>query len=248
MSSSVFTAVDISSEDHSFESIKYIGKDCKSSICLCAVSTESSALFSAITNELNPIGFFLADISDISNPIEYANGIEPKLMFLRSFRNEVFKIGDITLVNFSNYAVCHQELAQLLIDTISPKSIYVFNTISLTDTSKNSDDISFTEFTNMKNASEEEKYKIPKLVKGISASIITYSFIQQELQYKVSILETKRKTISQEDFKVWTKIILDIIEDDKKKNNSVTPNLTSEDVINLSHHNLLLSQNITLPQ
>lgn len=243
-----FSALDISNEDHIFEQTKYVGKPCQSSVCFLAVSPESSSLISALTEEMNPVGFFLIDISDISNPVDYANGSDCSLMFLKSFRNEVFKLGDITLVNFTNYRSNHQEYAHLILQTVAPKEIYVFDVLSKEIVQESKEPTKFFEFTNITSNDANVSFPMPNSVSGISASIIAESFIQNELLFKVLLVEKVTKTIPPDSFKEWTNIVLDKIDKDRASGPSSWPLLFLNDVVNHAHHNLLVSQNSNIPQ
>lgn len=126
----VFSFVDLSEGDHELAFFKYVGDDITNKICFCAVSTSSCSLFSTLTEDLNPVGYFIITINDIINTIPYANGADPCTKFVRSFRNEVFKIGQVTLVLFENPEICTKESVNAVFDLIKAEQIYVFSTIS----------------------------------------------------------------------------------------------------------------------
>ena len=129
MDDKVFTFVDLTEGDHEFSSMKYVGEDISNKICICSVSNSSSSLLSAITEEINPIGFFIINISDIINPIDFANGSEPCLKFVRSFRNEVFKIGEITLIIFEKPNLCAKQSVDTIFEMVKPQEILVLDSI-----------------------------------------------------------------------------------------------------------------------
>ncbi|KAK8885098.1 hypothetical protein M9Y10_044227 [Tritrichomonas musculus] len=130
MEEKVFSFVDLSEGDHEFATFKYVGDDISNKICFCAVTPSSCSLFSTLTDELNPVGFFIITINDIINTIDYANGADPCPKFVRSFRNEVFKIGEVTIVLFENPEICSKESVDAIFDLVKAEQIFVFSTIS----------------------------------------------------------------------------------------------------------------------
>ena len=129
MEEKVFSFVDLSEGDHELAFFKYVGDDISNKICFCAVSTSSCSLFSSLTEDLNPTGYFIITINDIINTIPYANGADPCTKFVRSFRNEVFKIGQVTLVLFENPEICAKESVNAIFDLVKAEQIYVFSSI-----------------------------------------------------------------------------------------------------------------------
>lgn len=126
----VFSFVDLSEQDHQFSTFKYSGNEIKNNICICAVSPTSLALFSSIVEDFNPVGFFITTIHDIINPIDYANGNEPSTKFIRSFRNEVYVMNDMTIILYEKPNVCTKEAVNTIFDLVKPEKILVFTSLS----------------------------------------------------------------------------------------------------------------------
>ena len=121
----IFDFVDLSVGDHEVAAVKYIGSDIKCRTCVVGASSGACAFIGEATKSLNPIGVFVITLHDISNPIEYANGSEPQLSFVRDFRNEVFRIGNSVLIQFEESKLCMHECVNNVIEMTKAEDIIV---------------------------------------------------------------------------------------------------------------------------
>ena len=244
MKSDVFSAVDITIEDHTYESIKYIGDNCESSICFCAISQSANSLISALTDEFTPIGYFIITISDILNPIEYSNGDTPSLMFIRSYRNEIYKNGNVSFVCFSESDVKNQsEITKAIYKTINPTSIVVF------DSQKKSKFIGKSEENTVYTfgMNSTTTFPSPDKICGLSASLFIESMLHKDVKCMIYYLcESDDEPITKA-FEEWTNILLEYIENDASKNSIDWKCPQKEELISHALHNLLVLQGGTIP-
>ena len=239
-----FNVSDLTSDDHCFESIKYVGGDCQSSICFCGISQPASALISTIVEDLNPIGYFIITINDILNPVDYSNGNEPNLIFIRSFRNEVYKNGDITFVKFSESKIMEQQqTAKIIFEKISPKTIFVLDSQKKRlFVDKCHENIVYS-LSNRMNGSKEDSLNSPNQICGLSAGILIHSIpYEKEIECIIEYLCEPDDNLSSFSFADWTRLVLSKIEEDQVNNLAIWKKFNFDEVLNQSMHNLIILQ------
>lgn len=203
MDSSIFTYTDLSDGDHEITTMKYVGEDAKNSICFVAVSPSACAFFSSITEDMNPVGFFIVTVHDILNPIEYANGQKPIMKFVRSIRNEVFKIQNLTLVSFEHAELCVHQCVNSVFETINPESIYILHSNTKSEFPC---DVEVPYLYFLPSETEEQRIPIKNQIKGIAAGLLTIGEIQN---VKVQVCQLVEDDIgsSVESMYLWSKFI-----------------------------------------
>ena len=239
-----FNVSDLTSDDHYYESIKYVGGDCKSSICFCGISQAASALISTIVEDLNPIGYFVITLHDILNPVDYSNGNEPNLIFIRSFRNEVYKNGDITFIKFAESSVMEQQqTAKAIFETVSPKTIFVLDSKKKRTFSDNCYENSVYTLSNREKGSIENSLSSPNQICGLSAGILIYSIpFEKEIECIIEYLCEPDDSLVSFSFTDWTRLILSKIDEDQVNNLAIWKKFNFDDVLNHSMHNLIILQ------
>ena len=233
-----FNVVDLTSDDHIYETVKYVGSDCSSSICFCAISQPGSALISAIVEGFSPVGYFILSTHDVLNPVDYSNGNDPNLIFIKSTRNEVYKNGDITFVKFAEGAIINQStVSNIIIEKVSPKIIYVLDSqkksLFINDSRENS------VYTLGNDNMLVNTLSSPNQVSGLSASLLIESMIKK-INCTIELLCEPDDKLSNFSFAEWTRKILSVIDNDQVKNLSIWSKYNFDDVLNYALHNLII--------
>ncbi|OHT09639.1 hypothetical protein TRFO_21454 [Tritrichomonas foetus] len=212
MDEKVFSFINLSEGDHEYATFKYVGADISNKICFCAVSPSACSLFSAITEDLNPVGFFIITINDIINPIDFANGSEPCTKFIRSFRNEVFKIGDVTFILFERPNICTSESVNAVIEMVKPEEIHVFGSISKNEF------IGETEAPKIYYLSTDQiegdsKLAYPNTIKDVAAGLLIRGLVNR-IKVKVLHLVESDHGANVDSMELWAAKIADYIQID----------------------------------
>jgi hypothetical protein len=183
--SALFSFIDLTEDDHEMAMFKYSGPDLKCTTCICATTANSRAFLSSAANELNPVGYFIITIHDISNPIDYANGAEPRTKPIRSVRNEIFQSGPTLLVLLEQPDLCPSDIAHFIFHTVKPELVIALVTIPIS--AYRGEGISAPQLFRVSlDDSHEVKLPPPNRITNIGAALLAYGELWK---HRVHILE-----------------------------------------------------------
>ena len=238
-----FNVTDLTSDDHIFETIKYVGKDCKSSICYCAISQSASAFISTIVEDLSPVGYFVLKLNDVLNPVDYANGNEPNMIFIRSVKNEVYKNGELTFVKFVEDNILDQrQVAKLLFDTITPKTLYILDSKKKKSFPYNALENTVYTLSNIETSTHAHRMQYPNQICGLSASFLVESILHHNVTESIILYLCEPDEMTSLSFAEWARLILDKIDHERVSNLANWQQFNFDDVLNHSLHNLIILQ------
>lgn len=174
----IFDFVDIGEGDHEIASLTYSGSDIKCKTCIVGVTPSACSILSAITENINPIGFFIITLNDILNPIDYANGADPQTKFIRSFRNEVFRLNDITLILFERPNLCTVQSVNSVLEMTGAETVIVLSSILEGDFVGEIVTPKMFILSNQETA-EDVRLPFPNKISDIAAGMLTIGSIQK---------------------------------------------------------------------
>lgn len=172
----IFDFVDIGEGDHEIASLAYSGSDIKCKTCIVGVTPSACSILSAITENLNPTGFFIITVSDILNPIDYANGAEPHTKFIRAFRNEVFRVNDVTIILFERPNLCSMQSVKSVLEMTDAESVIVLNSILERDFVGHVAPPKLFVLSNQE--TDKDVLPFPNTISNISAGLLTLGSVQ----------------------------------------------------------------------
>lgn len=197
----IFSVLDLGIEDHQISSLKYSGENILNKYCVCGVTTLGRSFLSGLTEiiGLNPVGYFVATIEEITNPVEYANGGDPKTKFIRSIRSEVFVYREITIIMIEKPNLCEREFIEQIFNLVKPEKIYILDSV------KKDENLKITFLSN-----KEEK-SINNIIDNISAGFLIMGKFEN-IEVNVHYLTVNKNGSSSESMKLWADSMKDIFQ------------------------------------
>lgn len=193
--------------------VKYEGNEIKANHFICGTSSSSISLIKAITENIKPVGSFILDIYDISNPCNYANGEDPELRHIKKFKNDVYLINDVCITSFDHTEDCQHQLVQLYYNTFKPTDLIILNSMhrSLFHGQTNVPCLYI-----LSESDEKPKFPQPNIVCGLAAGFFNYSVFAKA---KCCIWEIVEDDFggSAASFRLWAEKLKDLISIDVSK-------------------------------
>lgn len=193
--------------DKTLTKVKYEGSEIKAKHFICGASPTSIPLIKALTENNKPVGSFILDVYDISNPCNYANGSEAELNLIKKFKNDVYLINDVCITPFEHTEDCQNQLVQLYFNTFKPTDLIILNSMhrSLFHGPTSVPSLYF-----LSNFGETPKFPLPNIVCGLAAGFLNYSSITKT---KCSIWEVIEEDFgaTSSSFHLWAEKLKDLI-------------------------------------
>lgn len=177
MTDPIFNFIDLTENDHVIGSVDYSGKVIKDLTCFIAISDASCSIFSALTEGLSPIGFFLINLSTVLNTVDYANGKPPVTQYLRTYRNPVFQLGNFLLFIMEKTNYTEHQLVTSLINTFLPKNIEIFDSFQVSHFKQLTPIIKPFQTYVLSESQESSSLPYPATVSGLTAGFLIYSSV-----------------------------------------------------------------------
>lgn len=210
----IFDFVDLGEGDHDMATLKYSGSEIKCKTCIVGVTPSACSFLAAITENLNPLGFFIITVHDILNPIDYANGSEPQTKFVRSFRNEVFRINDTVLILFERPNLCTLQSVNSVFEMTGAERMLVLNS---TTESEFIGEVSAPKMFILSNQeiATYEKLPFPNQISHVAAGLLTVGSTEN-IAVTVTHLVEPSGGPSVESMMLWSRYLAGIIEIDEE--------------------------------
>ena len=198
----IFDFVDLSVGDHEVATFEYVGtNDIKCKTCVVGVTQLGCSFLGAFTATLNPIGVFVVNVNDVVNPLEYANGSDPQHLFIRSFRSEVFRIGDVVLIQFERPQLAVHESVKRVLEMTEAEQVIVLSSMPKEEFVGNVEAPKLFALSTR----EEEAIEIlpaPNSVRNVSAGLLTLGALSNRHVRVLHIVEGEDSTMDQA-MKLW---------------------------------------------
>lgn len=199
--------------DKTITKVKYEGSDIKANHFICGTSVSSISLIKAITENIKPIGSFILEVYDISNPCNYANGEEPELNLIKKFKNDVYLVNNVCIASFEHAEDCQHQLIQLYYSTFKPTELIILSSMhkSLYHGQTNVPSLYI-----LSESGEKPKFPQPNIICGLAAGFFSYSALTKT---KCSIWEVVEEDFGANtaSFRLWAEKLKDLISIDVSK-------------------------------
>ena len=197
----IFDFVDLSVGDHEVATFKYVGNDLKCKTCLVGVTPLGCSFLGAFTATLNPIGVFVVNVNDVLNPLEYANGSNPQCYFIRSFRSEVFRIGDVVLIQLERPHLAVHESVKSVLEMTEAEQVIVLSSVPKKEFAG---EVAAPKLFALSTREEEtiEILPAPNSVSNVGAGLLTLGALSNRHVRVLHVVEGEDSTMEQA-MKLW---------------------------------------------